>query len=569
MSIISADRAPAIDAASSAVYQAQQDTADDALAIPSAQRWPSSKRPPLTEPHDVSQSLSVGTIRDGSLKAASALPHDHRVLQVIERHRSRGTHYGTDEMVDALMGAASSVYDHHGGAPLRVGNIGFRSGGSIPWSVSHQAGRDADIAFYALDADGQSVPTPDLITFDDEGYAPNHGLYFDAPRNWHFIRSLLTDPTIKVQWFFLSEALKAKLIEHAIDIDEDPELITRAAHTLHQPTDALPHDDHLHLRLGCTTEDRLRGCVDWGPQWPWHQWSRPALFAQASTAIDAVRSGDKSASKLLEFLESVHSPYAPAFALSVFNDLDTADEDILDRLESIFTHIRLQHRASLTLLAEHLDRASHNAQPQLVELFYSALRLATADGVETLVIHRALDERRSHEERLLAIQALDHQDAPSLIPHLLTLMGDSEYGTLRQAAADELYRISARHDGLSWDVDRLRDRHLAALDRWAHWYHSEHPTVHSIQRDLLATLEITEWPDLGSTPAIITALRNAPDWQAYHLNRILSDWTDRWAPHHWDSPVAGARFWQRWWQRNEDRLLDDRPRPWLPYLIDI
>ena len=33
-----------------------------------------------------------------------------------------------------------------------------------------------------------------------------------------------------------------------------------AAQVLHQPTDAPPHDDHLHLRLRCTETEGRAGC---------------------------------------------------------------------------------------------------------------------------------------------------------------------------------------------------------------------------------------------------------------------------------------------------------------------
>jgi hypothetical protein len=34
---------------------------------------------------------------------------------------------------------------------------------------------------------------------------------------------------------------------------------------LHQPGDSAPHDDHLHLRIYCSQNDRPLGCVDRGP----------------------------------------------------------------------------------------------------------------------------------------------------------------------------------------------------------------------------------------------------------------------------------------------------------------
>ncbi len=571
LSIIVPERGQAVDVASQALTRAHHDAARQSLALPWHKR-PSDLEEALPWPDDnqFDGSLSRGTIRDGQLRDAAYLPHETEALEVIERHRRRHTHFGTDELVNALTHAAQSVQSHHGGAPLRVGNLGFRHGGPIPWSVSHEAGRDADLAFYAIDADGRSVPTPDLITFDANGRAVDEDLYFDTPRNWHLVRTLLTDPSIKVQWLFLSEPLKAMLIDHAIDIGEPDALITRAAHTLHQPTDALPHDDHLHLRLGCSTEDRLRGCIDWGPTWDWYDWSRPALFAQAASALNAVQnsSGGQGVTNDLQKLTDHHSPYAPAVALSTLLNIEEVDDDHLDSLDAALTVVAIDDLATLRLLGRAIDKASEAGATSVLEPLYTALGRANHSDVAHLAINRALDERRSTDERRRAIHALKRQTTTDLIPSLLAIMGDDIDASLRIKAAEQLHRITARHDGLSWDVGDLREPHLRALDHWTGWFHDEQPSSHTIQRHLVASHGIEQWPDVSSIPTLIDALVTAPEYQRYHLNRILADWTDRWAPHYWDSPASAASFWRRWWQRNEDRLTDDRPRPWLPYLDD-
>ena len=38
--------------------------------------------------------------------------------------------------------------------------------------------------------------------------------------------------------------------------------ISRASEVLHQPSDAPPHDDHFHLRIRCTADERKADCVD-------------------------------------------------------------------------------------------------------------------------------------------------------------------------------------------------------------------------------------------------------------------------------------------------------------------
>src|SRR5262249_42060405 len=38
---------------------------------------------------------------------------------------------------------------------------------------------------------------------------------------------------------------------------------------MQQPSDSLPHDDHLHLRTTCAPDEVVRGCEGGGPYWPW------------------------------------------------------------------------------------------------------------------------------------------------------------------------------------------------------------------------------------------------------------------------------------------------------------
>jgi penicillin-insensitive murein endopeptidase len=50
-------------------------------------------------------------------------------------------------------------------------------------------------------------------------------------------------------------------IEEARKLNEPAWLLERAESVLHQPTDSRPHDDHFHLRIRCTPEERSAGCV--------------------------------------------------------------------------------------------------------------------------------------------------------------------------------------------------------------------------------------------------------------------------------------------------------------------
>jgi penicillin-insensitive murein DD-endopeptidase len=91
----------------------------------------------------------------------------------------------------------------------------------------------------------------------------------DVDRQWLFIRALVSSPKANVQWMFLARRLEALIIEHARARGEDPEVVWHAESVLMQPWDSAPHDDHLHLRIACTPEEAVAGCLGGGPYWPW------------------------------------------------------------------------------------------------------------------------------------------------------------------------------------------------------------------------------------------------------------------------------------------------------------
>lgn len=128
-----------------------------------------------------------------------------------------------------------------------------------------------------------------------ERVAP-HG--FDLQRNWFFVRALLTDPEIEVQWIFIQRDLAARMLEHAGLMGEDPALLARAAFVMHQPSHSDPHDDHMHVRVFCDPHDRAYGCADRGPvRWWKKRWKymgtptvRSVEERNADSVVDLLRS---------------------------------------------------------------------------------------------------------------------------------------------------------------------------------------------------------------------------------------------------------------------------------------
>jgi penicillin-insensitive murein endopeptidase len=216
-------------------------------------------------------SLARGYCNDGRLVDGVRLPQRGDGYLIPPVWHNRGNNWGTDELVSLVVRAARRVEREAPGSMLYVGDFSPEGGGpkALGWHRSHQTGRDADLIFFALDAEGKPQRVPGtMYRFGDDGWTRQKGpgrLQFDVDREWVLVRALLEDPVVDVQHLFISAPLRQMLLDHAEKIGESRELIERARLTLQQPVDALPHDDHLHVRIFCPVSDRVLGCRDRGP----------------------------------------------------------------------------------------------------------------------------------------------------------------------------------------------------------------------------------------------------------------------------------------------------------------
>jgi penicillin-insensitive murein endopeptidase len=228
-------------------------------------------------------SVSIGTASHGALRRGVALPSEGDGYVMPPQWRARGANYGTEELVGALVRAARAVQRERPGGLLGVADLSPRGGGRTLKHHSHENGRDVDLLYFAVDDDNQALrPADTMVKYDGDGNSvpraplrpgelrpvpgweptPRH---FDLPRNWALVRALLLDPEVEVQWIFIADDLRTRLIEYASQTGESIEVIDRAAAILHRPTDSLPHDDHMHVRVFCDPADRMYGCNDGGP----------------------------------------------------------------------------------------------------------------------------------------------------------------------------------------------------------------------------------------------------------------------------------------------------------------
>ena len=210
------------------------------------------------------RTLSVGKANRGRVVRGAKMDLKGRSWRFLPAIKGRKTNHGAEGLIELLKKGADATADAHPGAILEIGNIGLVEGGKIVQSKSHQGGRDVDVAFYAVDAKGRSRTGGRFLSFGPDGKG-RKGWKVDVARTWSFVKTLLSSDDPVVQWMFLSAGIKELLIKHARKRKEPRWLIDRARQVLHQPSDSSDHSDHIHIRVYCSSWDRVAGCADYGP----------------------------------------------------------------------------------------------------------------------------------------------------------------------------------------------------------------------------------------------------------------------------------------------------------------
>ncbi|MBT9554441.1 MAG: penicillin-insensitive murein endopeptidase [Myxococcales bacterium] len=241
------------------------------------------------------RAFSIGAANGGWLIGGKPLPLRGRHFRVLPGTAQRGWYFGTDALLGIIDRASDQVGRRYGGAPLRVGNMSRREGGKITPSVSHQNGRDVDIGIYATDLDGQTTDPGGFPKFDGRLGNPmvdTTGDYlFDVARNWAFVEALLGDAGARVQWIFLDDPLEEILLDHAVRMRVNGELIARAEKVIVRPKNSSPHANHFHVRIFCNQGDLQYGCKDMGPEWEWVEEARAVEDQLLEGIVDDVMSG--------------------------------------------------------------------------------------------------------------------------------------------------------------------------------------------------------------------------------------------------------------------------------------
>jgi penicillin-insensitive murein DD-endopeptidase len=193
-------------------------------------------------------SLSIGSPNRGShvrAKKLSDTPH------LVVKSSSVKYRYGHPALVLMLRRSAREIARSGKGVTMLVGDLSREQGGPLYGHRSHQSGRDADVAFYALDSRNNNVRLDAFVKFDANGKSEDGSLRFDDYRNWLLVQAWVTDRRAGLSHIFVSRGLRARLLAYARSRPAFRVHVPRAMELLKQPEHGEPHDDHFHVRIAC------------------------------------------------------------------------------------------------------------------------------------------------------------------------------------------------------------------------------------------------------------------------------------------------------------------------------
>lgn len=408
----------------------------------------------------ISGSFSSGNASRGDLFESRSVAMESDTMFILPSHVRRDANHGTDELAELLETTAAIMAERFPGTRLALGDLSGATGGDLAHHASHNSGRDVDIPLFVLNELGERIETTAFVRFNAAGQNRN-GLQFDVERNWYFARTLLIESDFEVQWLFISRDLRELMLAHAIDIGEPEWLLGPASDALWQPGDSAPHHDHFHVRLYCSEQDRLEGCVNYGPEWPWGRHHAQRNEARVAELV-----------------------------------LGLEDEDPQVRIDAIEFLIRIRGYQAGTALARHLENQPSDVQMTILR----ALRVFQPEGMGREVVGLAMttededlcrsalltagtwampeasdmliamiaDETTTPEMAQLASLAMLDIQAPQSVAHLIDLLEHAD-GVTRAHLALVLERTAGRSDGINWQTAPIEER-TEALTQWRLWY---------------------------------------------------------------------------------------------------
>jgi penicillin-insensitive murein endopeptidase len=186
--------------------------------------------------HDVG---SLGSMSVGSPNAGGLINGVQATVNDLYKPVSPSGSWGTQETLDYLTAALTRVHHEHPDTPpLALGDISGKNGGPSHPHVSHQSGRDVDIAYFYNDG--------------ARWYARGTAQNLDLARNWAFVRALIVETDVDL--ILIDHSIQVLLEDYARSHGEDPAWLSgvfRGVPGKLRPLirHAPGHATHIHIRF--------------------------------------------------------------------------------------------------------------------------------------------------------------------------------------------------------------------------------------------------------------------------------------------------------------------------------
>jgi penicillin-insensitive murein endopeptidase len=492
-------------------------------------------------------SRSVGTVTRGFLVEGQRVDQPHPSLHFLPTQFRRGLLYTSDPMRRILRDASAFVAEHHPSAIVQLGNLGRRTGGDIPYSVSHNSGRDADLAFFLKGANGEVHVPADLVEVDASGEAKvtvdgeERTLVFDVARNWAVIEGLIRHAGDQLQYIFVSHPLKRQLLAYGRRQGAPADVLRRARAVLGQPWGSLPHNDHFHVRIYCSARDVASGCTDQGVEHPWYD---PHHAARAETV--------RRARRIAADDERAADARAAALHRLALMEADTASI-ALEALDDPAAVVRAAAVRSLGKAGvgtpELAARLAVEQHPQVaIELVDALGRIGTDEAIDALVRELAgprlveLPGQFDVDLRTYVADSLIETGAPEPVPALIAT-------------------LDSHVDGVSWASRRalrfLTNHALgptATSAEWETWWETHKSSARSVWLVEGFRAAGYEVPDdvRGGIWELCKAIEDA-DHLSYNAQRMLMGISGE-SPPSLSWPKFDAHvYWSRWFEDHRQR----------------
>ncbi len=210
---------------------------------------------------DRKETFSVQDTRDGFMVNGQALPVPSLYMRQLPVPYERGIAYATPEFMHLLDIVSRKMKKRFPDTILYLGNLGLQGGGDIPYSVSHNAGRDGDIGYYLKDENGKFAHPDHLHHINRRFVSKEDGAKytFDLQKNAALIEELLMQKEVPLQFVFVARHLRTALRHELAQRENPDELLARFDAVV---MELASHDDHFHIRVYCSNDDICAGCLD-------------------------------------------------------------------------------------------------------------------------------------------------------------------------------------------------------------------------------------------------------------------------------------------------------------------